>query len=92
MCIHNNKSGADARTLARFKEPSWNNPVVRIVTPDGRDLVARNGDRWTVGAVAEQMVGALDSAQKPIPRYLALLADEQRARRVGLERAVFGMG
>ncbi|MBL0082871.1 MAG: hypothetical protein IPP37_10780 [Saprospiraceae bacterium] len=31
VAIFNNKNGHDADVLAAYKEPAWNNPVIRIV-------------------------------------------------------------
>ena len=90
-CVYNNVDGEDARVLAIFEEPSWNNPVVRIIDGDGNDLVARNGDKWTVRAVAASMVAALDERERPLPAYLELLAWEEASRHSGTETAIFGM-
>ena len=35
------------------------------------------------------MVGALERSKRPVPEWLRLLTQEERARRRGLERAVF---
>lgn len=89
--VYNNVDGADAEVLASFEEASWNNPVVRVVDAGGRDLVARNGDDWTVAAVAEAMVSALEAREREVPAYLDLLADAERARHTGTQTAIFGM-
>ena len=89
--VFNNVEGPDAEVLEAFDEPTWNNPVVRIVDAAGADLVARNGDDWTVAAVAEAMVAALEVRERAVPAYLDLLADEERARHTGTQVAVFGM-
>jgi len=41
LAIHNNDAGKDREILKRFGEPSWNNPVVRIIDVTGNDLVKR---------------------------------------------------
>ena len=42
LLIHNNKQGYDSQILKQFKEPSWNNPVIRYVDKiwQGRDRPA----------------------------------------------------
>ena len=35
LAIFNNKGGKDIKTLDVYKEPTWNNPVVRIVNAEG---------------------------------------------------------
>lgn len=89
-CIYNNAKD-EAALLKSFKEPSWNNPVVRVMTAKRKDLVPRVNNDWTLAGLAQAMVGALDAAKRPVPPYLALLAREEAARKRGVERAVFGM-
>lgn len=90
-CVYNNVDGPDAEVLAAFEEDAWNNPVVRIVDTGGRDLVARNGRDWTVGAVASSMVDALVQREREVPTYLGLLSWSESARHAGTETAIFGM-
>jgi len=90
-CVYNNVKGADARVLERFEEPASNNPVVRIVSGSGDDLVPRIAGRWTIDAVAHGMMAALAKAGRKPPEWLRLLADEHKALRRGTESAVFGM-
>ena len=90
-CVYNNVDGPDAEVLAAFDEPTWNNPVVRIVDAGGRDLVPRNGADWTRSGVASAMVAALEERERAVPSYLALLAWQDEAERRGVETAIFGM-
>lgn len=93
VCVHNNSSGdADQQVLRSFDEPAWNNPVVRILGPDRKDLVPRIADDWTAAGLLDGMVRALQTRGDRVPPWLELLRDEARARRRGLERAVFAMG
>mmetsp|Transcript_43320 Transcript_43320/g.135666 ORF Transcript_43320/g.135666 Transcript_43320/m.135666 type:complete len:366 (-) Transcript_43320:248-1345(-) len=91
VAVNNATSGdADARVRDAFREPAWNNPVVRIVNARGRDLVPRVADgRWSVGAVASAMRDALGSRRAPT--WLGLLADEATSRDNGVDEAVFAM-
>ena len=41
VAVYNNIKGDDERTLKFFKEPAWNNPVVRIMTNDRTALGKR---------------------------------------------------
>jgi hypothetical protein len=93
LCIYNNTGGGhDREVLQAFEERAWNNPVVRIITPDRRDLVPRIGRDWTVRAMATAMVAALGAAKREVPAYLKLLAAAETAKRRGLDTAIFGMG
>lgn len=69
-------ASSDARALARFAEPAWNNPVVRYVDAAGRDLVPRRDGVYAPGAVAARMIEALEAARKSVPAYLRLAAIE----------------
>lgn len=91
-CVYNNtKDDDDARVREAFEEPAWNNPVVRIVDADRKDVVQRLANDWTLGALANAMVAALDAREAEVPAYLRMLATEEAARKRGVERAAFGM-
>ena len=92
-CVYNNTKGdADHRVLEAFKEPAWNNPVVRIVGPDRVDLTPRIVNRWTVAALVDGMVRALERSKRPVPTWLRLFEQEEKSRARGLDTAIFGMG
>ncbi|MFQ5411846.1 MAG: VPGUxxT family thioredoxin-like (seleno)protein, type 2 [Phycisphaerae bacterium] len=91
VAVYNNLKGEDERTLKSFKEPAWNNPVVRIMTPDRAPLASRVAKDYTVGGLASAMVAALKKAEHDVPGYLTLLAEECAARKGGLKRATFAM-
>ncbi len=93
VCIFNNTEGdRDAEVRVSFEEPSWNNPVVRFIDPERKDLIARNGRDWTVSGMVRRMVQALEVSDQPLPGYLLLLEAEEVARARGVESTVFGMG
>ena len=89
---NNTKGDDDARVLKAFKEPSWNNPVVRILDSRKQDLIERIANSWTLEALVLGMVEALNKARCAIPSYLGFLAMEETARTGQIETAVFGMG
>jgi len=70
VLICNNHPGKDEEVLKRFGEPAWNYQVVRFLTADGRDLIPREDQVWTVPALAARMVKALDVARQPAPAEL----------------------
>ncbi|HEY3245572.1 MAG TPA: thioredoxin family protein, partial [Phycisphaerae bacterium] len=37
VAVYNNIPGADEQTLKAFKEPAWNNPVVRIIDAESSE-------------------------------------------------------
>ncbi|MCA8966912.1 MAG: hypothetical protein KDC48_18670 [Planctomycetes bacterium] len=92
VAIRNNTEGdAEAKVRGAFREPAWNNPVVRLLGADGKDLVPRLADEWSLAQLADGMVQARRQAKLAVPPWLAALRDEAVARRRGLERAVFAM-
>ncbi len=74
--IYNNRRGVDAEVLARFKEPSWNNPVIRYLNSSHEDIIERQDRVWSVGDTARRMAAALGAAGKHVPKYLQLVVDE----------------
>ena len=92
LAIHNNKGGKDKETLEKFNEPSWNNPVVRIVDPLGKDIVKRVGSDYTALGLYEAMEYALKVENKEVPEFLKLLGEELTASENGtLKETYFKM-
>ena len=69
VLIYNNKS-SDAALLKKFGEPSWNNPVVRFLNSDAKDVIARQSGVYSVGPMATRMVAALKASKREVPAYL----------------------
>ena len=90
LCIFNNKSGADSRVLKKFGEPSWNNPVVRIVNPSGKDITRRMGS-FHPKQVVNGIVDALYRSRKQVPIYFKLLQQQVNAQYGTTQKAVFPM-
>lgn len=91
VAIYNNKGGADAAVLKAYNEPSWNNPVVRIVNEDRKNLIPRVSGNYSQLGVVSAMKKALKTQNKTIPAYLELLEQELMAEKRGTETAVFSM-
>ncbi len=92
VVVYNNRLvGRDRELLAEFEEPSWNNPVVRIITPDRRPLAPRLADDITLAATADTLISALAAHKVTPPPWLKALADEARARKHGTRRATYAM-
>lgn len=87
--VYNNVPGAEETILKKYKEPTWNNPVVRFVDSSGKDLVARHADDYSTGGLLRSMVAALRASKQDIPPYLALVATEYNPK--NLETATFAM-
>ena len=76
LAIYNNKGGDDRKVLDSFGEPSWNNPVVRIVNAEKEDIIPRLGGNYSPLGLVNSMLLALDASNRVSPRYLQLLGEE----------------
>jgi len=83
LAIFNNKGGKDREVLDRYKEPTWNNPVVRIVNSEGKDEVARLAANYSAIGLYQSMDKALKSANISTAAYFKLLGEELRAKKEG---------
>ena len=88
VAIYNNKKGKDAKILARYREPSWNNPVVRFVDRDGKDLIPRKDRVWDLNGIARRSVAALAKVKRPVPPLLEMAVTISAKK---TERAAFAM-
>jgi len=91
LAIYNNKGGEDRKILESFGEPTWNNPVVRIINTDRRELTPRLGGDYSTLGLLNSMVNALTLHGATVPEYLSLLREELAARKSGTETATVGM-
>ena len=89
VAVYNNVGGPDRKVLRKYQEPTWNNPVVRIVAADEQPLSDRLAGRYDQASLVAAMRTALDRAGRPVPRYLSVLSDELSAHRT--ETALFAM-
>ncbi|NIS08168.1 MAG: peptide-methionine (S)-S-oxide reductase [Candidatus Dadabacteria bacterium] len=91
VAIYNNVGGHDREVLDSFGEPTWNNPVVRFIDSDRKQLTPRLAGDYTKLGLVRSMIKALKSDSKPVPDYLNLLEKELSAERAGKEKAIFSM-
>jgi hypothetical protein len=89
VLVYNNRKGQDAELLARYREPAWNNPVLRFFGADGKELLERRDGAYGAGAIADRIVRSLEAAREKVPGYLAIVRDELAES--AYERAVFAM-
>lgn len=91
LAIYNNKRGKDAEILARYEEPSWNNPVVRIVDDSGEMVAPRLAGNYSALGLVRAIKQAIINNQRVVPEYLYLLENELIAQRAALETATYSM-
>lgn len=73
VAIFNNHPGGDAEILRRYDEPSWNNPVVRFLGPDGAELLPKLADRYDALGLHEKIISVLEMLGDEVPGYFRLL-------------------
>ncbi len=83
LAIHNNKGGEDARVLKLFGEPSWNNPVVRIVDADMNAVAPRLDGNYSPAGVLNHMISSLARNDKSVPQYLRLALEDVAVQQPG---------
>lgn len=89
VAVYNNLKGTDADLLKKFDEPAWNNPVIRFLGDDEKDLIPRKDEVFHGGAVLARMAESLEKAKRPVPAYLKLGVAEFAPKKT--ETAVFAM-
>lgn len=91
LAIYNNKKGADAEVLSRFSEPSWNNPVVRIVNQDLSAISERLSGDYTEAGLVNYMTSALIKSEGRAPVWLKLINDDLNTPEENRKTAVYSM-
>jgi len=79
LVIYNNAKGRDLEILQLFDEPTWNNPVVRIVDKKGENIVNRLSADYTAKGLYDRMEKALLLQNRKIPEYFEILGEELHA-------------
>ena len=76
LAIFNNKKGKDLKILQKYNEPTWNNPVVRIVNKNGENIVKRVASDYSAKGLYNAIINALKKENKTIPGYVKILGSE----------------
>mgnify|MGYP003867407773 CR=1 FL=1 len=91
LAIFNNKKGDDLKVLQKYNEPTWNNPVSRIVDHSGKDIVTRLSGQYSMAAMTQYLRNGLSYAGREVPPYLQLYADEIVSEKLGTETVYYSM-
>lgn len=92
LVIFNNRSdGEDARILKKFKEPAWNNPVVRIIDKDGKDIIERVSGQYSLAEIMTNINLALSASYRPKPEYFKLWSQELTTEKSNVSESVYSM-
>ena len=70
LAIFNNVKGHDREVLQKYNEPTWNNPVVRVIDAKGKNVMDRLSGNYSAHGLALQMSLALRQAGKGLPLSL----------------------
>jgi len=89
LVIYNNNDGADAEVLKLYKEPSWNNPVVRIVDSEGNNLVDRLASDYSRFGLHGRMKAAMAKRELTADLYFEFLGEELIADQSGRRDSAF---
>ena len=76
LCVFNNKGGKDKEVLSLYKEPTWNNPVVRVVNGKGKNMVDRLNGNYTSAGLIQTINTAITESGNLVPPYLVSLEKE----------------
>jgi len=83
VLVYNNRSGGmDAELLDRFDEPAWNFQVIRFLDRDGKDIIPRRDQVWTIAETAGRMAATLEKLARPVPLYLKNLILEEDSKNI----------
>jgi len=75
LCIFNNEKGHDKEILDKYNEPSWNNPVVRILDKSGNSLKRING-KYSTKEVLNETIDVMNKNKYSVPAYASLYQEE----------------
>lgn len=73
VLVFNNKEGVDGKWREHFSEPAWNNPVLRFIGRDGKDVLARRDRVFSTSDVATRLLEVERALERAAPRYLELV-------------------
>ncbi|MBK7232302.1 MAG: thioredoxin family protein [Saprospiraceae bacterium] len=91
LAIFNNKGGSDREVLEIFKEPSWNNPVVRIVSHDLTEWTNRLSSNYSSLGLIEKINTTILKTKGKIPEWLQLLEEEFKSQNREIDKVYIGM-
>jgi hypothetical protein len=90
LAIFNNRGGEDAKVMRHFNEPSWNNPVVRIIDSREQQLTKRLAGDYSITGTTGAIINALEKSRSPVPEYLRIIHEENSSY-MKPEKAVLSM-
>lgn len=93
VAIYNNIEGKDREILESFGEPTWNNPVIRIIDADRAALVARFSGPYSASALAKTIAAGMRAIKLEPPAYLdAITSSDAKSETATLSMYCFWSG
>lgn len=89
LLIHNNKQGDDKKVLDKYNEPAWNNPVVRIIDSNGKNLIKRISGIYTPKGFYDRINSFFIQEKILPPIYFSLLGEELDAKSNNRTKTVY---
>lgn len=91
LTIFNNKGGADRKILDQFEEPSWNNPVIRLVDENGNNIQTRLSSDYSASGLIDYMIKSFPKRNIEIPEFLIHLSESLSVNQHKVELVDFSM-
>jgi copper chaperone CopZ len=91
LTIFNNKGGSDAAVLKEYGEPSWNNPVLRSINADGKNIVKRHAGHYDAESLMSYLQFAIVAYGNAVPSYVKLFSEEVSSDDKHLSEAYYSM-
>lgn len=74
VAVYNNIEGKDREVLESFGEPTWNNPVIRIIDAERAALTERFSGPYSTSALAKTIAAGMRATKLEPPAYLDAIA------------------
>lgn len=81
LLIHNNKGGEDAQVLKYFGEPSWNNPVMRIIDAHEKPKIDRFAGAYALEDAVHYFSLYFYANRKAAPKKFQQLEEKYKTRK-----------
>jgi len=91
LCIFNNHKGEDAKVLKKYGEPSWNNPVVRIVDSKGKDVQKRLNGKYSKSSLISYIAQSFPKRNQAIPDFIDFVEQHYNINPKNIMTADFSM-
>jgi len=91
LAIFNNKGGEDAKILKKYKEPTWNNPVVRLIDASGEPILKRLAGNYSSTGLIDYMIKSFPANGEVVPDFLIYLQAHLETKDQNLQTQDYSM-